>query len=111
MKRIKAKASCLMAALIAMSQRAAYALQTYDSSTVSSKIEGVVKSYILPLGGIITFIGVIIIGIQLIVNANSPEKRAKTATALPWIAGGCLLLGGAAVIAGLILGATQTFQQ
>lgn len=88
----------------------AYADKISDvtADQVNEKIFGLIQPMMRPLGAIIIFVAIAITAVKIIITANNPEERARAMSALPYILGGGLLLGGAALIAGFVMGQYST---
>ncbi len=76
--------------------------QTAD--VVSGKIITLVADILKPFGAMVLFITIVFLAFKIITGAGRPEKRAETMSAFPYIIGGGILLGAAALAAGFILG-------
>lgn len=71
---------------------------------VSTKVVELVKGVTIPLGSALIFIAIVVSAFKIIASASKPEERAKALGSMPYILGGGLLLGGAFVVAGWIIG-------
>lgn len=76
---------------------------TAEVEQATNNIKRVISSIAMPLGGIIIFAAVVIVGIKMIVNANNPQKRAESIGSLAWICGGAVILGLSLIISGIII--------
>lgn len=76
---------------------------TVEVEQATNNIKRVISSIAMPLGGIIIFAAVVIVGIKMIVNANNPQKRAESIGSLAWICGGAVILGLSLIISGIII--------
>lgn len=76
---------------------------TSEIEEATSNIKRVISSIAMPLGGIIIFATVVLVGIKMIVNANNPQKRAESIGSLAWICGGAVVLGLSLIISGIII--------
>lgn len=79
------------------------AIGTAEVEQATSNIKRVISSIAMPLGGIIIFATVVLVGIKMIVNANNPQKRAESIGSLAWICGGAVVLGLSLIISGIII--------
>lgn len=79
-------------------------LQVQDASSLATKLEQLVNSVGIPVGGGILLISVCVAAIELMIARGRPEKRAETMSGLIYIAIGGILLGGALFFAGLFFG-------
>jgi len=70
----------------------------------STTIVNVFKEIIMPLGAMVIFLAVAWTAFKLIITAHKPAERAEAISALPWILGGGLVLGGVMLISGFIVG-------
>lgn len=88
------------------SAQAALAQNISDKTAeeVSGKVIELVSGLLKPFGGAVIFIAVVVAAFKIITSANKPEERARAISALPYIIGGGVLLGGAMVAAGFIMG-------
>lgn len=82
--------------------------QTAES--VSQKVVSLVSELLLPFGGAVIFIAVVIAALKIILTANKPNDRAEAISSLPYILGGGVLLGGAMIVAGFIVGLWSRMQ-
>lgn len=80
--------------------------QTPDA--VSDIVVSTLNDVLVPIGGLVIFVTVVISAFKIIATANKPNERAEALSSLPYIAGGGLLLGGALLASGLIYGLMQT---
>lgn len=110
LKKIKSKIGALtfacgawMAVAAAYSPVLAGVTQQYPEE-VSNKVVDTFKEYLMPIGGVVIFITVVISAFKIMSTANKPQERAEAMTSLPYIALGGGLLGGALLITGLIYG-------
>jgi hypothetical protein len=92
----------LFAAKVACADTAGITEQTAD--TVGEKIVDIASEIIMPLGSAVIFISIAIAAFKIITTSNKPEDRASAIGSLPYILGGGLLLGGAMVAAGFVIG-------
>lgn len=84
----------------------AWAVGGIDERTaedVASKIVGVLKDILMPIGAMVIFAAVAWTGFKLIITAHKPQERAEAMAALPYILGGGLVLGGVMLISGFII--------
>lgn len=77
---------------------------------VEDKVVVLVGTYAKPLGATLIFVAICITAVRIILTANKPEDRAKAISSLPYILGGGLLLGGAMLVAGLVVGSWTKVQ-
>ena len=80
------------------------AISEKTATDVQTKLVKVVNDVLMPLGALLIFVTVVISAIKIITSSNKPDERAKAMGSLPYIVGGGLLLGGAMLVAGLIIG-------
>lgn len=62
------------------------------------------KDIIQPLGALVIFAAVAYTAFKLVITAHKPNERAEAMSALPYILGGGLVLGGVMLISGFIVG-------
>lgn len=105
-KKLAGAVSCLGYWLTAKAASAAgtagIAGQTADQ--VGVKIVEIAKETIMPFGAAIIFVSIAISAFKIITTANNPRERAEAMGSLPYILCGGLLLGGAMLVAGFIVG-------
>lgn len=65
------------------------------------------SKYILPFGGMLVFLGVIVVAVKLIMNAHNPKERVATLKSIFSVAVGAIIIGGTLMITGLIIGASN----
>lgn len=75
-----------------------------SAETVVSKLVGIIKEILMPLGSFVVFIAVAWTAFLIITTANKPDKRSEAIGAIPYILGGGVLLGGSMLVAGFIVG-------
>ena len=106
-KIIKMLVNFIMILIILITQvKCVFAETTIGTAEVeqaTNNIKRVISSIAMPLGGIIIFATVVIVGIKMIVNANNPQKRAEIIGSLAWICGGADILGLSLIISGIII--------
>lgn len=105
-KAVQACTSVLAALAV---QAAAYAQGTAGISEktaqeVGQRVVDIVRDVTFPLGSAVIFISVVVTAFKLIATAGKPEERGKVVGSIPYIIGGGLLLGGAILVAGWIVG-------
>lgn len=74
------------------------------AAEVANKVVDVLNDVLMPIGGVVIFVTIVICAFKIITTANKPNERAEAMTSLPYIAFGGVLLGGALMAAGLIYG-------
>ncbi|KJS10662.1 MAG: hypothetical protein VR67_17410 [Peptococcaceae bacterium BRH_c8a] len=77
---------------------------------VSGSIIGLVSSITKPLGAVVIFCAILICGFKIVATANQPRERAEALGAMPYILGGGLLIGGALLVAGFVMGMWDNVQ-
>lgn len=80
------------------------AVKAATAEDVSERIVTVLNDVLMPIGGLVIFVTVVIAAFKIITTANKPGDRAEAMASLPYIVGGGLLLGGAMMASGLIYG-------
>lgn len=83
---------------------AAGGIQERTAEDVASKLVSVLKETIMPLGALIVFVSVAWTAFKIITTANKPNERAEAMSAIPYILGGGLVLGGVMLLSGFIVG-------
>jgi hypothetical protein len=96
-----AAATCLMFAAPAWADTGGITAVTVD--TLGSDLKTIATQYLMPLGAICILVTLIWTAFLMILSAHKPEERAKAMGSLPYIIGGGLLLGGALLVAGVIV--------
>ena len=71
---------------------------------VASKLVKLLNDIIQPLGAFVIFTAVAWTAFQIVTTANRPEERARVMGGIPYILGGGVLLGGAMLVAGFVVG-------
>lgn len=107
-KRSKTIWRNIITTLILFASRVKYvfaetSIGTAEVEQATNNIKRVISSIAMPLGGIIIFAAVVVVGIKMIVNANNPQKRAESIGSLAWICGGAVVLGLSLIISGIII--------
>ncbi|MGB9845903.1 MAG: hypothetical protein ACPLRH_00165 [Desulfotomaculales bacterium] len=69
----------------------------------ATKIVQLLNDVVRPLGALVIFVAVIWTAYRLIATAHNPEERAKALGAIPYIAGGAILIGGVMMFAGFLV--------
>lgn len=90
----------LMAAQSALAQP----ISDQTAETVGQKVVQLVGDILQPLGAAVIFVAIVICAGRIILNSNNPRERADAIAAIPYIIGGGVLLGGAMLVAGFIMG-------
>jgi len=85
-------------------------LSQVSAEQFSSKIITIAQSYMMPLGGAVVLIAIIIGGIKMLSAAYSPEKRKEAMGGLGYVLLGAILIGGSMFIAGLFWGVGSAFK-
>jgi hypothetical protein len=71
----------------------------------ASKLVDLLNGVIQPIGALVIFVAIAWTAFRLIVTANKhPQERAEALSAIPYILGGGIVLGGAMLLAGFIVG-------
>lgn len=107
-------ASAAAGAFLLLSARQALAdggINPVTPDSLSQKVIQLAQTILQPLGGAIIFIAVCIIAVKLIATHGKPEKRADALISILYVGAGGLLLGGAMLIAGFIIGTGQQLGQ
>jgi hypothetical protein len=95
-------------AYLAAARAAAFAqtggISERTTEEVSQRVVDLVKGITIPLGSALIFIAIVVTAFKIIATAGKPEERAKVLGSLPYILGGGVLLGGAVMAAGWIIG-------
>lgn len=78
-----------------------------SAQTIGQKIVDITKSFAMPVGTGLIFLGVVMIAIQLIISHNNPRKREEVIGGIPYLAIGSIVLGAAMTIAGFLIGLGQ----
>jgi len=74
------------------------------AETVSQKVVDIVSGLLQPFGGAVIFVAIAICAFQIITTSHKPRERAEAMSALPYILGGGILLGGSLIAAGFVMG-------
>lgn len=110
-KRVRGALLALAAwAAVASPAWAAGGIQERTAEDVASKVVGVLKDILMPIGAMVIFAAVAWTAFKIITTANKPAERAEAMGAIPYILGGGLVLGGTMLIAGFIVGLMKQFQ-
>lgn len=83
---------------------AADPIESHTSSEVATKSKKLVTSVLEGFGGAVIIAGILMIGIQLVINAKRPDQRADSMGALMSTGIGIAIMGGAALIGGFFYG-------
>lgn len=78
-------------------------IDTAEVETATENIKNAVIKLAMPIGGILVFVSIVIIGLKMIVNSNNANKRSESIGALAWVCAGTMLLGLSLIISGIIL--------
>ncbi|MDH7578258.1 MAG: hypothetical protein QHH75_10680 [Bacillota bacterium] len=79
-------------------------IEEKTAEDVASKVVGVIKDILMPIGAMVIFAAVAWTAFKIITTANKPNERAEAMAAIPYILGGGLVLGGVMLISGFIVG-------
>ncbi len=79
-------------------------IEEQSAEDTASSLVTLVKDSIQPLGALIILVAIVIAAVKIIITANKPEERAKAMESLPYILVGGVLLGGAMLISGFVVG-------
>ncbi len=85
-------------------------LSQVTAEQFSGKIIHIAQAYMMPLGGAIVLIAIIIGGVKMLSGAYSPEKRKEAMGGLGYVLLGAILIGGSMFIAGLFWGVGSSFE-
>lgn len=93
--------------LLAMSTSALAAdeIVSVEAADMNNKVMGLIEEYLTPFGGMVIFVMLIIVGFKLLITSGKPQARAEVMQSFPYIIIGGMVIGGAALIAGFIIGA------
>lgn len=107
-----ANAIVLAFGLLFMTGQAALAqsISEQTAEAVSDKVVSLVSDLLLPFGGAVIFIAIVISSIKIILSSGKPTERAEAIASLPYIIGGGVLLGGSMIAAGFVLGLWSRMQ-
>lgn len=78
-------------------------IDTAEVEQATENIKNAVIKLAMPIGGILVFVSIVIIGLKMIVNSNNANKRSESIGALAWVCAGTMLLGLSLIISGIIL--------
>lgn len=79
-------------------------IEERTAEEVTSKVVGVLKEIIMPIGAMVIFVVVAWTAFKIITTAYKPNERAEAMAAIPWILGGGIFLGGVLLVSGFIIG-------
>ena len=79
-------------------------IKTHTANEVAGKSTTLVKSVLMGFGGAVFMAGIIMIGVQLIINAKRPDQRADSMSALLSTGIGIAIMGASALIGGFFYG-------
>lgn len=71
---------------------------------VANKVVDTLNSVLMPIGGVVIFVTIVIASFKIITTANKPQERAEAMTSLPYIVFGGIMLGAALMASGLVYG-------
>lgn len=100
----KAVATVTLWFLLAQTALAAEDISEKTAEEVSGSFIALASSLAKPLGGALIFVSILYCGAKIVATANKPRERAEALGAIPYIFGGGLVIGGAIILAGFIMG-------
>lgn len=75
-----------------------------SADEVAKALVDVLKTVIEPLGALVIFASVAWTAFKIVTTAHKPQERAEAISAIPYILGGGLVLGGVMLLSSFIVG-------